>query len=109
MIPGLNPKQMKMAMKRIGMKQEEIEAEEVIIKQKDKQLRILNPQVIKINMMGQETLQIMGAIKEESLEKYREDDVKTVIEQTGCSEKEAKKVLEETNDLAEAILKLKGE
>ena len=109
MIPGLNPKQMKMAMKRMGMKQEEIEAEEVIIKQKDKQLRVLNPQVIKINMMGQETLQIMGDIKEESLEKYSEDDVKTVIEQTGCSEKEAKKVLEETNDLAEAILKLKRE
>ena len=109
MIPGLNPKQMKLAMRKMGMKQEEIEAEEVIIKLKDKQLRILNPQVMKIEMMGQESLQITGDIQEESLEKFNEDDIKTVVEQTGCSEKEAKETLEEPNDLDEAILKLKKE
>jgi len=30
----------------------------------------------------------------------------TIVEKTGCSEEEAKEALEETGDLAEAILKL---
>lgn len=107
MMPNINPKQMQKMMAKMGMKQEEIDAEEVIIKCKDKQIRILNPSVTKINVMGQETIQIMGDLQEESLEKYNEEDIKTVIEQTNCSEEEAKQALEETNDLAEAILKLK--
>jgi len=107
MIPGINPKQMKMAMKKMGVKQEEIEAEEVIIRGKDRQLRILNPQVMKVNMMGQESFQITGDVEEESLEKFSEDDIKMVMEQSDCSEDEAKGALEETGDLAEAILKLK--
>ena len=37
-----------------------------------------------------------------------QDDVKLVMEQTGKSEKEARKALEETKgDIAEAIMKLK--
>ena len=36
MIPGINPKQMQKAMKQLGMKQEEIQATEVIIKSPEK-------------------------------------------------------------------------
>ncbi len=109
MFPGINPKQMKMAMKKMGMSQEEIDAKEVIIICDNKKLVINNPQVSKIKAMGQETIQIIGDIEERSLESFSQDDIKMVMEQTNCSETEAKQALEETNDLAEAILKLKKE
>ena len=108
MMPGFNKKQLEQAMKQMGVKQENIEAEKVIIKTRDKNLVIENPEVTKINMMGQESLQITGKITEEELEKFNKDDVKTVMEQTGCSEKEAVEALEETEDIAEAIIKLKN-
>ncbi len=108
MFPNINPRQMQKAMKRMGIKQEEIEATEVIIKTSDKELIIRNPHVAKVNMMGQESFQISGDVEERELKIYNEDDIKTVIDQAGCSEEEAKKALDETKgDLAEAILKLK--
>ncbi len=107
MFPGINPKQMKMAMKKMGISQEEINAREVIIICEDRKLVISNPQVSKVKAMGQVTLQIVGEIEEHPLEKFSEDDIKIVMEQASCSKEEAKKALEETNDLAEAILRLK--
>jgi nascent polypeptide-associated complex subunit alpha len=105
MIPGMNPRDMQKAMKKLGMKQEEIEAEEVIIRQGDKNLVIKNPQVVRVNMMGQESLQITGEIEEES--NISEEDIKTVAEQTGKTPTEAKQALEDSNgDLAEAIMNL---
>ena len=107
MFPGINPKQMQKAMKKMGVKQEAIDAEEVIIKTKDKEIVIRNPEVSKINMMGQESIQITGDMEERSLKKFDGDDIKTVIEQTNCSEEEAKKALEkEGGDLAAAIIDL---
>ena len=38
--------------------------------------------------------------------KFSEEDVKTVMEQTGHPEDTVRQALEETGDLAEAILKL---
>ena len=103
---NLNPKDLEKAMKKLGVKQEEIDANEVIIKCNDKEIIVRNPKVIKINMMGQESLQITGDIEE--LEKYNEDDIKTVIEQVKCSRDEAIKSLEENNgDIAGSILSLK--
>jgi len=108
MIPGVNSKMLKQAMKKMGMKQEDIDASEVIIKCSDKEIIIRNPQVARINMMGQENFQISGDVEERSLESFTEDDVETVKSQTGKSEEEVRQALEETNgDLAEAILKLK--
>jgi nascent polypeptide-associated complex subunit alpha len=107
MMPKINPRQMNKMMQRMGMRQEEIDATEVIIKTSDKNLIIKNPQVSKINMMGQETFQITGNIEEES--QIKEDDIKTVAEQANVSEGEARKALEETDgDLAEAIMKLQA-
>ncbi|MBW2991983.1 nascent polypeptide-associated complex protein [Candidatus Woesearchaeota archaeon] len=111
MIPGMNPRMMRQAMKRMGVQQTEIEATEVIIKTPEKDLIIQNPQVSKVNMMGQETIQVIGDIIEKEKEtapEISEDDIKTVAEQTGATEEQAKEAIEETKgDLAEAILKLK--
>lgn len=104
MIPGVNPKLLKKAMKRMGVKQEEIDAEEVVIKCKGKNLVIRNPKVSKVNVMGQESLQISGEIEEE---KSSDDDVKTVMEKANCSIEKAKEALEKADgDLASAILSL---
>ena len=99
----MNPAMMKQAMKKLGMKQEEVDANEVIIKCSEKNIVIKNPQVTKINMQGHETFQIAGDITEES----NEEDIKTIMEQTGCSKEEAEKALKEKGDLADAIMSLK--
>ncbi len=104
----INPKMLEKAMKQMGIKSEEILAEEVIIKTGDKELVILNPQVTKVNMGGQESLQITGEITERSKSKFSDEDLKIIMEQTGVTKEQAAKALEEAGDIAEAILKLKG-
>ena len=107
MLPGINPKQMAQAMKKLGIKQEEIEAYEVIIKTNDKNLVIKNPQVIKINMGGEQSLQITGEINEEQI--ISEDDVNTVAEQANVNKDTARNALEKNNgNLAEAIMDLQN-
>lgn len=106
MFPNIDPKKMQAMMKQMGINQTEIDSSKVIIEKNDgKKLIIENPSVIKIKMGGQESFQITGDISEET-EKFSEEDVKTVIEKTGCSEKKAREVLEKKGDLAEAILEL---
>ncbi len=105
MIPGVNPKMLKQAMKKMGVKQEEMDAYEVIIKTRDGNYSIKNPQVMKVVMMGQESLQITGDM--EKVEKDRGDDVRLVMEQAKCSEDDARKALEKSDgDIAQAILGL---
>jgi len=108
MMPGMNPRQMRQAMKRMGIQQEDLEVKEIIMKLEGKELVFKNPQVAKVNMMGQETYQIVGEAEERSLEEENtEEDIKTVMEQAKVSKKEAEKALKESKgDLAEAILKL---
>ena len=107
MFHGIDPKLMKQAMKRMGIKQVDIDASEVIIRTPGKDIIIRNPQVAKVNMMGQETFQVSGDIVE--VTGISEDDVKTVASQAGVSEEKARKALEEAKgDLAEAILKLQS-
>lgn len=92
-------------MKQMGIKQEEIDALRVIIEKEDGKIIIENPSVLKIDMQGNESFQISGDVREIE-EKYNENDVKTVMEKTGCSKEQAIKALEKTGDLAEAILEL---
>ena len=110
MLPGINPREMQKAMKRLGIRQEEIEAEEVVIRTQGKDFIVKNPHVSKVNMMGQETFQVSGDIIEVEREEKTEiskEDMETVIEQTNCTKEEALEALEESNgNLAEAILKL---
>ncbi len=111
MMPNMNSKQMAQAMKRMGIQQKEMDADEVIIKCKDKTIVIKNPSVSSVNMMGQKNYQISG--NEEILEQeaeINEDDIQTVIDQTGATKEIALKMLKITNgDIAEAILNLKEE
>jgi len=109
MFPGMNPRAMEQAMKKMGIKQVDIPASEVIIKSEGTDIIITNPKVTKVNMMGQDSFQITGSVEERSAAvEISEDDVKTVSEQTGVSEEQAKQALEEANgDLAAAIMQLK--
>ena len=103
----LNPGQLKKAMQKMGIRSEEIEAEEVIIKTKGKNLVVKNPQVSKVSMMGQDTLQVVGEITEES--SITDEDINLVMEQTKSSKSEAKLALEKAKgDIAKAILSLKS-
>ncbi|MBI2661639.1 nascent polypeptide-associated complex protein [Candidatus Woesearchaeota archaeon] len=112
MFPGVNPRDMQKAMKKMGIQQEEIDAVEVIIRLEDRDIIITEPQVSKVKMMGQETYQVMGKAREaarDSKPEISEDDVSTVMEQANCSRKEAEESLEESSgNIAEAILKLQG-
>jgi len=104
---GMDPRKMKMMMKQLGIKSEDIDAKRVIFELENGKLVIDNPQVSAIDMQGQKTYTVMGEAKEEA-GGVPEEDVKMVAEQAGVSEKEAKKALEEADgDIAEAISKLK--
>ncbi|RMF06794.1 nascent polypeptide-associated complex protein [Candidatus Woesearchaeota archaeon] len=110
MIPGMNPRQMRQAMKRMGIQQQDIDATEVIIRTPTKDIVFSNPQVAKINMMGQETYQIVGQAQEmerDTTPDISEEDIATVMEQTNCTREEAEKAIKEAKgDLAEAIMSL---
>ncbi|MBI4453611.1 nascent polypeptide-associated complex protein [Candidatus Woesearchaeota archaeon] len=129
MFPGIDPKMMKQAMKKMGIKEENLDASKVIITLSDRELVFDSPQVSKINMMGQETYQIIGepverelsesdentnntetAEAEDTTPEINDDDIKTVMELADCSEETARSTLEETKgDIAEAIVKIKRE
>src|SRR3989344_6127524 len=103
MFQGINPKMLKQAMKKMGIKQEELDASEVIIKLKDKNLVFKNPKVSKINMMNEESFQIVGGYQEES--NANEEDIKIIVEQTDVSEKEARKALDKNKgDMAKSLI-----
>ena len=101
---------MKQAMKRFGIQQIEVDAVEVIIRTSDKEIVIGNPQVSKVNMMGQETWQISGSAIERSLStapSINDDDISTVMEQASVSEDDARSALAEAEgNLAAAIMAL---
>jgi|SRR3989338_8499608 len=113
MIPGMNPRKMQQMMRRMGIAQQDIDATEVIIKTADKQIIITNPQVAKVNMMGQETFQIVGTINEVPLDtapSISEEDIQTIIEQTGVDAEKARELLEKhEGDLAAVIMELQNE
>ncbi len=108
----LNPRDMAKAMQRMGIQQTEVPATEVIIRGPEKDIIIQNPQVHKVNMMGQETWQITGSAVEQSKSSepdISEEDVQTVMGQTGVTHDDALIAIREAKgDLAEAILKLGG-
>ncbi len=114
---GMNPKDLKKAMKRLGMELEEVKAEKVTIDEFDgSKLIIEDPQVMIIKAKNQPTMvYIVGEPKriEESKQKEEiaisEDDINLVMEQAKVDKETAKRALiESKGDIAEAILKLKG-
>src|SRR4030042_49157 len=110
MIPKLNSREMAKAMQRMGIRQEEVEAHQVIIHCADKDIIIEEPQVSKVNMLGQETWQVTGKATEQSKStepEISEEDIKTVMAQAGKEREEAIGAIKKANgDLAQAIIDL---
>ena len=102
-----DPRQMEKVMKQMGIKTEEIDATEVIIKGASKNIVIRSPSVIKTDMKGQVMFQITGNISEMS---YSEEDIRMVSEQASVSKEKAVELLEKSKgDIAEAIMLAKEE
>ncbi|MDO5847204.1 MAG: nascent polypeptide-associated complex protein [Methanocorpusculum sp.] len=109
MMPGVNPKQMKAAMRKMGMTMEEIEnVEKVVVYTPQGNYVFENAQVVGIKMQGQTSYQLTGDVRFEEAEvQIPEDDIKLVASQTGKSDEEAEAALKASKgDIAEAILKL---
>ena len=106
----MNPRKMQQMMKRMGIAQQEIDAKEVIIRCEDKEIVITNPQVSKVNMMGQQTYQVVGEEQERELDttpEINEEDIKTVAEQAKVDEEKAKEAIQKAKgDIAQAIMDL---
>jgi len=104
---GVNPKQMAGMMRQFGIKNQEIDAKEVVITLRNgKKIKIVDPQVQSIEMKGVKTYSVAG--KEVEEEGYSQEDIDLVSEQAACTKEEALDALKETNgDLVKAILKLK--
>ncbi len=105
-MPKIDPRKMQAMMKQMGINQEEIDAIRVIIECEDKKIIIENPSVQKVKMSGNVSYQISGEESEESIEAFSQEDIRLVMDKTGKSESEVLSVLEETKDIAEAIVKL---
>ncbi len=110
MIPGMNPRRMKQAMKQLGMDIKQIEGvEEVIIKTTSGTYVFSDAEVTQMKMQGNLSWQISGSeptfTEKETV--IPDEDVKLVAEQAGATEEQARSALVESKgDIAEAIVKL---
>ncbi|RJS84677.1 nascent polypeptide-associated complex protein [Candidatus Bathyarchaeota archaeon] len=98
-------------MQRMGLSMTPLEAEEVIIKTKDKEIIVQNPEVSVLEVQGQRIFQVIGGeVSEKKREKaisIPEEDVQLVAQQANVSLDQARAALEQTGgDLARAILLL---
>ena len=116
-MPGMgrmNPRMMKKLQKQLKNSTEDIDATEVIIRTKDKEVYFNNPSVTSMNMMGQQSYQVVGEPQERGLggeesTSIPEEDIELVASQAGVSHEKAKEALEECGgEPAEAIIKLMG-
>ncbi|MBI0583685.1 MAG: nascent polypeptide-associated complex protein [Methanomassiliicoccus sp.] len=115
---GVNPRQMKQAMKRMGITTDEIEGvEEVIIRTRNKEYVIKDAAVTVMDMQGQRTFQVIGEAvvsdrastpsAKASEPQLPEEDIELVMGQTGSTREQAVKALKESaGQPAEAILKI---
>ena len=116
-MPGMgrmNPRMMKKLQKQLKNSTEDIDATEVIIRTKDKEIYFNNPSVTSMNMMGQQSYQVVGEPQERGLggeesTSIPEEDIELVASQASVSHEIAKEALEECGgEPAEAIIKLMG-
>jgi len=109
MFGKINPKMIEQTMKKMGISQENLDVKRVIFEMDGNNLVIDEPSVTKVLMQGQETYQVSGEAREESTEKFSDEDVKMVIEKTGKGEEEVLEALEGNGgDIAGAIMELGG-
>ena len=115
---GLSPRDLKRQLKRLGIKLDVEELENVStvsIEMPGKMLVIDEPQVIIMKLQGQTIFYIMGEPREVEVEEeapsieISEEDVQLVASQAGVSLEEARKALEVSEgDLAKAIMLLES-
>lgn len=95
-------------MKKMNLKIRELKAEEVIIKCRDKNIIISEPEIMIADMLGKEVYQISGVVSE--AERISEEDIKLIMKKTGKDRETVVQKLEDlNNDLAKAIMELKEE
>ena len=96
-----NPRNIQKIMKQLNAKK--INAEEVIIKTKEKELIIKNPDVTQMGVGGNIVFQVMGDVEE----KEENNDIQLIMEKTGKSEEQVKEALEKNQgDIAQTIIDL---
>jgi len=113
---GMNPRQMKQAMKKMGIKTEELSGvEEVIIRTSDKEYVVTNASVTVMTVQGQSNYQVVGETEERprgeqgepAAPRVPDEDVQLVMSQTGCDEAAAKDALLSVGGQpAEAIIRI---
>ena len=129
-MPGMrmNDRQMKQAMKKMGIKQSSIDnVTEVIIRTNEKEIVIRNAEVICVEMGGSKSYQISGIEEERMLGSapegeaqvsfpqedevsFPQEDVELVMSQTGCDAQKAVEALAAVDGQpAEAIIKIMSE
>ncbi|MCI4364429.1 MAG: nascent polypeptide-associated complex protein [Thermoplasmata archaeon] len=127
MIPGgrMNPRQLELMMKRLGMTNEPVpDVEEVIIRTRDKEHVLRQPEVTILTVQGVRTYQVVGTTEVRARSAAPaaagppaatpapppgppEEDINLVMEQTGATREAALQALEQTDGApAEAILHL---
>ena len=119
---GVNPRQVKQAMKKLGIETEDLEdVQDVVIRTKSKQYIITDASVTIMQAQGQKSYQITGETEVVPLSPtatapkagtpappaINEDDIKLVMSQTGASREKAIDALKSCDGQpAEAIIKL---
>ena len=117
---GMNPRQVKQAMKKLGIRTEDLEdVQEVVIRTKDKQYVIKDAAVTIMEVQGQKTFQIVGEPEitaatattartgAPAVPQIPDEDVNLVMSQTGANRERAVEALKATDGQpAEAIIKL---
>lgn len=114
----VNDRQMKQAMKKMGIKQSALDGvTEVVIRTKDAELVIRDAEVIRVEMGGSVSYQISGVEEERTIGEdgvakptFPEDDIALVMSQANCEREKAVEALEATDGQpAEAIIKIMTE
>lgn len=114
----VNDRQMKQAMKKMGIKQSSVDGvTEVIIRTRDKEIVVKRAEVICIEMGGTKSFQVSGETEERMIgedgvakQAFPEDDISLVMSQTGCDRDKAIAALEAVDGQpAEAIIKIMTE
>jgi len=112
----INPRQMKQAMKKMGIRNTELkDVFEVVIRMPNEELVFKYPEVAVMEVQGSKTYQIsgepenvkVGEIDESTGDVIPAEDIELVMSQTGCSKEDAVNALQECGGQpAEAIIKI---
>jgi nascent polypeptide-associated complex subunit alpha len=112
----INPRQMKQAMKKMGIRNTELkDVSEIIIKMPNEELVFKYPEVSIMEVQGSKTYQItgepesrpIGSVDNNTGEVIPAEDIELVMSQTGCDKATAVEALQDCGGQpAEAIIKI---